>query len=126
MKHLFSSMGKPSCMKWQEIPLVHSPACQAVQGLAQELVVVDTRTAHGGGGSGCCGAAGGALGPAMAAAALAAAALFSFSLICTCRARGLSVNGSPGLSEEPPSRTSADSSRSANSDTSWKAAGVMT
>ena len=39
---------------------------------------------------------------ALTAAALAAAALFSFSLSCTWRARWLSVNGSPGLSEDPP------------------------
>ena len=43
MKHRFSSIGMPSCMKWQEIPLVHSPAFQALQGFAQELVVEETR-----------------------------------------------------------------------------------
>ena len=47
MKHRFSSMGKPSCMKWHEIPLVHSPAFQKSQGLAQELMVLDTRATVG-------------------------------------------------------------------------------
>ena len=50
MKHRFSSMGNPSCMKWHEIPLVHSPAFQKSQGLAQELMVLDTRAALGDGG----------------------------------------------------------------------------
>ena len=77
MKHRFSSMGKP-----YEIPLVHSPAFQKSQGLAQELMVLDTRAAVSDGGGGSA-AADGALGPAVAAAALAAAALFSFSLSCT-------------------------------------------
>ena len=127
MKHRFSSTGNPSCMKWHEIPLEHSPAFQKVQGLAQLLMVLETLAAVPAGVEGACGAAaGGALAPAVAAAALAAAALFSFSLICTLRARWLSVNGGPGLSDGPPSKTSADSSRSANSETSWKAAAVMT
>ena len=42
--------GKPSCIKWHEIPRVHSPAFQKLQGLAQELMELDTRAAVGDGG----------------------------------------------------------------------------
>ena len=61
-------------MKWHEIPLVHSPAFQKVQGLAQEPVVLDTRATVG---VGACGGAvaDGSWAPEPAAAARAGAAL---------------------------------------------------
>eukprot|EP00974_Lingulodinium_polyedra_P018198 1761015-Lingulodinium_polyedra.AAC.1 len=110
MKHLFSSIGNPACMKWHEIPLVHSPAVQKSQGRAHVDVELDSRAATGDVAAGA-GSAAEALAAAEAAAARAAAAFFS---------------GRPGFNEVPPSRMRADNSLSAKSETSLKAVGVMT
>ena len=72
-------------MKWQEIPLVHSPAFQKSHGLAHVDVELDSRAATGDvaaeAGTAAC-----ALAATEAAAARAAAAFLSFSLSCTLRA----------------------------------------
>ena len=66
-------------MKWQEIPLVHSPAFQNSHGLAHVDRELESRAATGG-------VAAGAETAAEAAAARAAAAFLSFSFSCALQA----------------------------------------
>ena len=129
MKHSFSSTGKPSCANVHEIPRVHSPAFQNLHGEVHMPVELDRRAATGVGGGGAAAAAllsDGCPTRLLAAAARAAAAFFSLSFNCCWRALWLSVNGSPGFNEVPPSNTRAPISLSAKLETSLKASGVMT
>ena len=114
MKQRFWSTGMPTWRKWQLTPRMHSPFFHLLQGCARFDKGLESRAAT-------------ALAAVFCWAGLpvgafaAAAGFLPDSLICYCRAFWLSVLGSPGLSEFPLRTTRAESSVSANRDTSVRA-----